>query len=240
MHRKGFTLAEILITLGIIGVVSAITIPTLISNYQKRQTVTRLKKVYSIVNQAIKLSEEEFGSIESWDTDLNSIEFFNKYLRPHMNVSSAIKLGTYKHTPRYKRLNGTIENTYTLFASNANLVTLNDGNLLFFDSDSYNISQSKRNPLTLIFGVDINGFSGPNIIGKDFFLFCIIIDYSGQFNLPKVVPYGAYNTSDMPFGEYKRENTQKGSYACIKSGRGQFCSALIMLDNWQISNDYPW
>ena len=48
-----------------------------------------------------------------------------------MNVSSAIKLGTYKHTPRYKRLNGTIENTYTLFASNANLVIKRRESIIF-------------------------------------------------------------------------------------------------------------
>ena len=41
MKFKAFTLAEILITLGIIGVVAAMTIPTLITNYQKKQTVTK-------------------------------------------------------------------------------------------------------------------------------------------------------------------------------------------------------
>ncbi len=42
--KFGFTLAEVLITVGIIGVVSAITIPMLVTNYQKRLTITRLKK----------------------------------------------------------------------------------------------------------------------------------------------------------------------------------------------------
>lgn len=42
--KLGFTLAEVLITLGIIGVVSAITIPSLISKYEKQATVTKLKK----------------------------------------------------------------------------------------------------------------------------------------------------------------------------------------------------
>ena len=240
MKNKGFTLAEVLITLGIIGIVAAITIPGLISNYQKKQTVTKLEKVYSILNQAIKLSEEEFDSIESWDRDLPAVEFFNKYFRPHMNVSAVAKLGEYKNTPKYKRLNGTVENSFTLFNDDANLITLNDGCLLFLDSSSYTISELGRNPATLVIGIDVNGFSHPNVIGKDFFLFQIIIDYNGKFNPPKVVPYGAYNTSDKPFGEYKRENTKEGSYACTKAGRGQFCAALIMMDNWQISNDYPW
>lgn len=240
MKLKAFTLAEVLITLGIIGVVAAITIPGLISNYQKKQTVTKLEKVYSILNQAIKLSEEEFDSIESWDRDMNNIEFFNKYLRPHMNVSAVAKLGEYKNTPKYKRLNGTVENSFTLFYNDANLITLNDGCLLFLNSDSYKLSNQARNPVIIPIGIDINGFSHPNVIGKDFFLYNIIVDYNGKFNPPKIVPYGAYNTSDFPFGEYKRENTKKGTYACTKAGRGQFCAALIMMDNWQISSDYPW
>ena len=44
--KKGFTLAEVLITLGIIGVVAALTLPSLITNYRKKQTVAQLKKVY--------------------------------------------------------------------------------------------------------------------------------------------------------------------------------------------------
>ncbi len=51
--RAAFTLAEVLITLGIIGVVAAMTIPTLISNHNKRVVETRLKKFYSSMNQAI-------------------------------------------------------------------------------------------------------------------------------------------------------------------------------------------
>lgn len=49
-YKKAFTLAEVLITLGIIGVVAAITIPGLITKYQKLATVVKLKKVYSQLN----------------------------------------------------------------------------------------------------------------------------------------------------------------------------------------------
>ena len=43
--NKAFTLAEVLVTLGIVGVIAAMTIPMLITNYQKRLTLTRLKKL---------------------------------------------------------------------------------------------------------------------------------------------------------------------------------------------------
>lgn len=61
-----FTLAEILIVLGIIGVVAALTIPSLIVNYQKKATVTKLQKFYSSMSQAIILSEIDNNSVNTW------------------------------------------------------------------------------------------------------------------------------------------------------------------------------
>ena len=49
---KAFTLAEVLVTLGIIGVVSAMTVPTLMQNYQRQSYVTQLHKVYNELGQA--------------------------------------------------------------------------------------------------------------------------------------------------------------------------------------------
>ena len=57
MKHKAFTLAEVLITLGIIGVVAAFTIPGLISRYQEKEMVNRWVKFYSLLQQAVKLAE---------------------------------------------------------------------------------------------------------------------------------------------------------------------------------------
>ena len=64
--KKGFTLAETLITLGIIGVVAALTIPTLMKKYYEKQTVSRLRETQSILSQAIKMAEDEYGDVEGW------------------------------------------------------------------------------------------------------------------------------------------------------------------------------
>ena len=61
MRKIAFTLAEVLITLGIIGVVAAMTIPTLISNYQKQALFSQFKKAYANLNQAWKLASVDFG-----------------------------------------------------------------------------------------------------------------------------------------------------------------------------------
>ena len=61
--KRGFTLAEVLITLGIIGVVASMTMPVLVGNYKKKAAVSQLKKVYSLLLQSIEFSKLENGDI---------------------------------------------------------------------------------------------------------------------------------------------------------------------------------
>ena len=71
--KSAFTLAEVLITLGIIGVVAALTIPNVVSNYKKKVVETRLAKLYSVLNQAVELSEEKNGACTTWEWgDINN------------------------------------------------------------------------------------------------------------------------------------------------------------------------
>ena len=66
-NKAAFTLAEVLITLGIIGIVAALTIPAIITNYQKKATVVHLHKVYAQLKNMVKLSELDNGSMDGWD-----------------------------------------------------------------------------------------------------------------------------------------------------------------------------
>ena len=66
-RKVAFTLAEVLITLGIIGVVAAMTLPTLVANYKEKQRVTQLKKSYSILQQAYLRAVEKHGEAQYWD-----------------------------------------------------------------------------------------------------------------------------------------------------------------------------
>ena len=71
-----FTLAETLITLGIIGVVAALTIPGLIQSYQKQQTVVKLKKAYAILNQIARNSSNENGDAVTFlTTDTDAVSY---------------------------------------------------------------------------------------------------------------------------------------------------------------------
>ena len=64
--KGGFTLAEVLITLAVIGVIAALTLPTLVQSYLEKQRVTQLKTTVSKINQAIQRMEEEYGSLDTW------------------------------------------------------------------------------------------------------------------------------------------------------------------------------
>ena len=64
-NNKAFSLAEILITVVILGILAAITVTSLIKNYQKTQTLTKLKKTYSAINQAIDISVIENGPVDT-------------------------------------------------------------------------------------------------------------------------------------------------------------------------------
>ena len=83
--RAAFTLAEVLITLGIIGVVAAMTMPSLIANYQNRVLLTAVKKTYSVFNNAVKLalSDRESTDIitvfDTANTSLQTTETLQKY-----------------------------------------------------------------------------------------------------------------------------------------------------------------
>ena len=59
--KKGFTLAEVLITLSIVGIVAAITIPTLIHKYQEYSLKVQFKKIYALLQQALVKAEYDFG-----------------------------------------------------------------------------------------------------------------------------------------------------------------------------------
>jgi prepilin-type N-terminal cleavage/methylation domain-containing protein len=95
--KKAFTLAEVLITLGIIGIVAVLTMPVLVANYQKKVIVTRMHKFYSAFNQALKLSEIDNGEISTWKfgtlyNKASNVIFYETYLKDYFKV---IKQDTY-------------------------------------------------------------------------------------------------------------------------------------------------
>ena len=116
LKHAAFTLAEVLITLGIIGVVAAITIPTVIQKYQEKVTVTRLKQTYSIFSQAVELAQVDYGDINFWNKEVfqdeqELVDLFYKRITSHLdNVKNCEVSDVYSFckdlSGKYKTLGG--------------------------------------------------------------------------------------------------------------------------------------
>lgn len=90
-----FTLAEVLITIGVIGVVAAITLPSLITKSRKVMVENRLKDTYSILANATRLAEGEFGADIDPSEKITGNGFssaksklvFDTYFRPFIKIN---------------------------------------------------------------------------------------------------------------------------------------------------------
>lgn len=168
--NKAFTLAEVLVTLGVIGVVSAMTMPVLIGKYQEKQTVVRLKKAYTLVSQAyLRIVNDDGGilSLENRDP-LKLMENFGKYLK-YTKVCGYEK-GCFPNV-MYKSVKG---GDYTIWEDKEKRTRaiLADGTAIMYNVDSGDNNFTDEGIIGQIY-VDINGFRGPNQLGKDFFYFYI-------------------------------------------------------------------
>ena len=213
MNKQGFTLSEILITLGVIGVVAAITLPTVIKNYQKAQTVNRLKETYSLLSQAFTRAISDHDTPKNWDYGNNNTDFFvENYLAPYIKIinksTSAPEHYTisggkltdiaYENRPHYYLANG-VELTLSPYVSDVNVI--------------------------FIFA-DLNGKKLPNRLGKDCFFFQINKNSNNLSSSKFLVFHGISQSISLIESDCK--------------SRGAVCGAWIMREGWKMPNNYPW
>ena len=164
-----FTLAEVLITLGIIGIVAALTLPTVIQNYKEKVTVTLVKENYSIFSQALKMVTIDYPDFESLynpnlDYKQNSKALYDEMSKHIKKIRSCdIKKGCMSES--YTNLNGDSIGTWDNFG---NIVTGVLSNGTTFWVLGYN-DPYHSNKYRVQIGFDINGNKKPNRIGIDFF-----------------------------------------------------------------------
>lgn len=161
-----FTLAEVLITLGIIGVVAAITMPTLINNYQKKAAVTAAKKAYSTLSQAYTQLVNDNGEGLSV-CSINNSECLGKLFAPYLkSLNGSGKL----YTPSSEKAEGCWEDN--------DIGMVNETHYCFSAVDGisydFDMEYQEANKKQALIYVDINGLKRPNKFGKDRFAFIVL------------------------------------------------------------------
>lgn len=175
--RLAFTLAEVLITLGIIGVVAAMTIPSLVQKYNEKVWITSYLRVYSILENAYKLSLNELGPVESWEGVKSGYEngkfkvgsYDNEFLyntfKPYLKISSEFLDSKARNcmpdTSYY--LNGNKVGKSAELVRHTPTVALMSGECITFGGANATHHS--------FFWLDTNGKKGPNTLGKDQFVF---------------------------------------------------------------------
>ena len=221
--RCAFTLAEVLITLGIIGVVAAMTMPSLIANHREKQTVAQLKKAYSTIQQAYLMAINKYGDAESWSlsnthigdddegnaiTDYTSAYTVFNYLAENMKSVDGGKANQYiTHEYDSYSLDGTFRNTISTNRDIPNIV-LADGTVIssgWIENGNMDIYVSLNKCMN----------KGKCTLGKDTFYFQM------YFSEAKIVPEGSPTYSTTYF-----KNLCNKGITDKNNGRG--CTAWVL------------
>lgn len=250
-----FTLAEVLITLGVIGVVAAMTLPTLIKNYQKHIWVNQLKKSVSIVENGFKLAMANDEVMELENTKLiqslgeressDNEAFFNEFKKYFKVVK--IRESGFDEMEGYKTLSGVDMSGLNDAVSNG--IYFADGSLLILEftgevdklsPEVCNKAKSLGGNLceiirTIYFDIDVNGDKNPNQFGRDRFEF--ILGNNGRLYPIAGKDHAFFNEQkDLANNNsyWKKDNF----YSCKTSGGGMYnglsCVARIMENGWKM------
>lgn len=176
LNLFAFTLAEVLITLGIIGIIAAMVVPTLINNVQTAQYQNAWKKAYSNFNQAFNLiKNENGGTIKGAFTTANDFRdlFSEKMAYIKKCDSTESQGGCWNMRGGYRLDTGAQYGTDAWwFNSSYNpSIVLKDGSAIFFDvyTPAYTCNNSGGYPYCARVYLDTNGLKPPNTFGKDIF-----------------------------------------------------------------------
>ena len=243
-----FTLAEVLITLGIIGVVAAMTLPSLVQKYQEKVTVTKVKKFYSVISQAYLLSIKDYGTPDQWgfggrdaaaETGKEDVYIANN--------AKIMKDKLFSHIKKLKDCDGAINREACGLAKDIYMangwresaisdqsaavgtidgssvaVVINTGSC----TDRRGYGKYLENTCGWI-DIDINGIKPPNTLGKDIFGF-----YLTKYG---IIPAGTANETSHTFSETANTGT------CKNYGLG--CTAWVIFNenlDYLHCNDLSW
>ena len=221
LKETGFTLSEILITLGIIGIVSALTIPGLITKIQDNRNSALLKEDYSILQQMM-ISANEDGAIGTLDksNDMDSMrKWFDTYFLPYIKTAHVCynEAGCWNKNVKTSSGKSYASGPSSCGGSTISFI-LNNGSFICMDdfNDTRFGVKLKNTSIGLI--IDVNGNKKPNIIGKDVF--------TAVFKDDKLLP-GGYDMS-------KEQIDQNCSEKCSGNYCGTYCLTKVINQGFKL------
>ena len=224
LRKAAFTLAEVLVTLGIIGVVSAMTVPTLMQNYQRQSYVTQLHKTYNEMSQALLRYQTDRNALNLREAGMSSQAEVNNFISSYFKVvNSCLDSSTvtpcFANQSEYKKISGATASGFDNDADGLGMsfVLANGTSIRPWLSNGRNF---------IVMVVDVNGQKGPNILGRDFFDMCI--DVNGNIDTC------LRNGGTFPHTEAQRE-TEFNDVCIADSASIAGCFGKILNDNWQMN-----
>ena len=242
LKAPAFTLAEVLVTLGIIGIVAALTMPNLIANHQKKVLAVQAKTAYSLLAKAFVSAIEHKGESEYWTQGATSRTIFEQFLFPELKgTSSRGNRIVYENCMDYLKNNNFFSEYFEMSARAGSCFILTNGMLIF----PSNASEEDRYSVSSVL-VDVNGLKKPNKEGKDVFRFMIVSRTSRR-------GWGGSYSYGFAYGGQMRPAPTIGIYP-DGYGMSEFCNspdprygismskciAKLMEDGWEFKDDYPW
>ena len=209
--RNGFSLSEILIALGIVGIVASMMLPTLMSNYNKKVYVSQLQKVYNTLDNALQQLQVEEDGMDLGLTSLNpnkDADGIKKLFRDRLKTVNTCTAGNLANCigTGYKGMKGDAK----AFPTDADCAILKSGQTLCIKAQAPD-AEGKM----LDVYIDVNGPKRPNIYGRDTFI--LKVNKTGNIAEYFDVASSSYSPSQ-----------------CTDSTYGDGCFTRIMSKSWEM------
>ena len=258
MKKRGFTLAEILVTLAVIGVLAALVTPALMQSSRDKANAAKLSSTISNIEKVFQTAIVSEGASSLYDTQLWSsspinatngdrkqfVETLDRYLNTNGFYDSFSDF--YGSTTVYSLTDGgkkgaSIDNFP--YISDTFAIRMSNGALLFLstfnnkDSLAEQTRIAKSNDCSLYtqaadVAIDINGVDAPNVVGKDIFFFILgedgVLYPFGGNDVARVTDGGEWNSADATFA---CTNNTKGA----ANAKGLGCTARIIAEGYKVN-----
>ena len=233
--KSAFTLAEVLITLGIIGVVAAMTLPALIQKNNAKSLEVAFKKAYSNLynafNQVIAEGYPVYVLNPTEDRPDGGVDTNSEFAQQIYSKYKKLKQISDKERNEYKNSAKNFTKKSPMGIPQCSQYMAGDGAFITPDGSSLSVFQNCGG---LWFTIDTNGIKkGPNALGHDIFIFVAWKDTE------KLVP--ANRESEVSCdeeGNCNYNNTAETANKCSKTSNSDINGATCA--SYAISDTCPW